>query len=61
MENFVFANHVEFLRLMALAEPQTDRAAALTAAAEYLDFLETTVLEELEELDALFTQLRVDG
>ena len=46
---------------MALADPQTDRAAALTAAAEYLDFLETTVLEELEELDALFTQLRVDG
>ena len=57
MDPFVFEDHVEFLRLMALSEPQTERAAALMAAANYLEFLETSILEELEEI---FTQLRVD-
>ena len=33
MENFVFADHVEFLRLMALSEPRIERAAMLMAAA----------------------------
>jgi hypothetical protein len=57
MENFVFADHVEFLRLMALSEPRVERAAMLMAAANYMEFLETSILEELDDL---FTQLRVD-
>lgn len=57
MENFVFADHVEFLRLMALSEEQPERAALLMAAANYMEFLETSILEELDDL---FSQLRVD-
>jgi hypothetical protein len=57
MDPFIFEDHTEFLRLLALSEPEPDRAAALMAAANYLEFLESSILEEL---DALFTQLRVD-
>ena len=57
MENFVFADHVEFLRLMALSEPRIERAAMLMGAANYMEWLETSILEELDDL---FTQLRVD-
>lgn len=57
MEPFVFEDHVEFLRLMALSEPQAERAALLMAAANYLEFLETSILDELDEL---FTRLRAD-
>ena len=57
MENFVFADHGELLRLMALSEPRIERAAMLMAAANYMEWLETSILEELDDL---FTQLRVD-
>ena len=57
MENFVFGGQVEFLRLMALSEPRIERAAMLVAAANYMEWLETSILEELDDL---FTQLRVD-
>ena len=42
---------------MALSEPRIERAAMLMAAANYMEWLETSILEELDDL---FTQLRVD-
>ena len=59
------SDHVEMLHLMALEAMRSDhavRAQALFDASDYLHFLETTMLDEMEELisriAALETELR---